>query len=424
MALTRVEVTNISSSPQKIVELNLSIAPGQTLDLRASQTLRQIANLFSLQKMLSDGVVTCVMVKEAEHMSFSDSDNFQSVLLESRIEELELEITDLESNVSGAIIGTDIGEPVGFVDASAVSMSIDDSTRTLTLSAVSGSYVFYVGGKKLVGTGSKSVSWPDNHGDYFFVLNENGDLQVQDSFTNSIIIRDTFCSIVYWDQAAQQHIYWANEKHGVNMATQTHLYLHNTRGAQFDRGLGLVGFSVDGDGSQAAHAQFTSVSGVIWDEDIKFSIPAQATFPILYRSGTVWKRKAPDSFPVIYSGTAGYTGTRLPYNRLNGGTWSLTEVDPNKFVLVHIFATNDIETPVFGLQGTAQYNSKSAARAGAATELASLSGLPFAEFAPLGSVIFETSNAYTNAVKARIVSTDLGTNYEDKRASYFRPDTL
>jgi hypothetical protein len=79
---------------------------------------------------------------------------------------------------------------------------------------------------------------------------------------------------------------------------------------------------------------------------------------------------------------------------------------------------------VIGIQGTAQYISKSAARTGANQELQTLSDLPFAEFTPLGSVIFETQNSYTNAPKARIVSTDTGTNYVDKRASYFRPDTL
>jgi len=76
------------------------------------------------------------------------------------------------------------------------------------------------------------------------------------------------------------------------------------------------------------------------------------------------------------------------------------------------------------VQGIEEYNSKSDARAGAETELQTLSGLPFAEFTPLGSVIFETRNSYTNAVKGRVVSTDTGAPYEDKRATYFRPDTL
>jgi hypothetical protein len=208
------------------------------------------------------------------------------------------------------------------------------------------------------------------------------------------------------------------------MASQTHLYLHNTQGAKFDRGLGLVGFSVDGGGGSNAHAQFTSVSGVIWDEDIRFPVSAQSQIPIFYKSGTGnWRRKNPDAYPVIYNGTAGYSSARLPYNFYNGSTWSLTQVDNNKFVLVHVFATNEIEYPVVGVLGTAQYISKADARTGAATELKTLSGLPFSEFTPIGTVIFETSNSYTNVPKAQIVSID-GANYYDTRSTYFRPDTL
>lgn len=56
---------------------------------------------------------------------------------------------------------------------------------------------------------------------------------------------------------------------------------------------------------------------------------------------------------------------------------------------------------------------------GARTELASLTGLPFAELVPLGTVIFEVSNGYTNTVKARIVSVSIGVNYVDFRPAGF-----
>jgi hypothetical protein len=313
---------------------------------------------------------------------------------------------------------------VGFLDSSEVTLSIDDSSRTLTVTPTGSTFTVYVKGIKLVLSGAQSVQWPDDNGLHYFYFNEQGVLSHVAPFTIELLTEYTFCSIVYWDKPTQTHVYWADERHGIYMGTYTHIYLHSTRGAQWDRGLGLTGFNVDGTGNLAADAQFTAASGVIWDEDIKFSIPAQAQIPVLYKSGTTWKKKAADSFPIIHSGTAGYTGTRLPYNLNSAGTWSLAEVDSNKFVLVHVFATNDIDNPVVAIQGQAQYNSKSAARTGADTELQTLSDLPFAEFAPLGSVIYETQNSYLNAVKGRVVSTDTGANYEDKRASYFRPDTL
>lgn len=319
----------------------------------------------------------------------------------------------------------DIEEPVGFKDASKATLSIDDASRTLTITPV-GSYVCFVAGKRLEINTVKTANWTNSHGLHFFYIDQNGTLQTTTTFTDELITRYTFVSVLYWDQAAARHIYWANEKHGIHMGTFTHLYLHTTRGAQFDNGLKLVNFVVDGSGNLASHAQFTSNLGVIWDEDIKISIPAQTTFPIMYRLGTVWKRKEADSYPLIYSGTAGYTGAngRPAYNRFDGTNWSLTQVDQNKWVLVHLFATNDIEHPIMGIQGIQEYNSKAAARQGAYNEIQSLTGLPFAEFAPIGSVIFETSNSYTNVPKARVVSTDTGADYVDHRSVYFRPNAF
>jgi hypothetical protein len=69
-----------------------------------------------------------------------------------------------------------------------------------------------------------------------------------------------------------------------------------------------------------------------------------------------------------------------------------------------------------GVVGTQQYNNISAARTGANSEISALSDLPFAEFVPIGSVIFQSNN-YTNAVKARVVQTDTGANYVDFRGT-------
>jgi len=308
----------------------------------------------------------------------------------------------------------------GFLGAAQVTLSIDDPSKTLTVTPVGSTFTIYSAGNKLTLAGTKSVAWTATEGLHFFYFNEAGTLVTTTTFTPEIITKYCYVALIYWSIPQNKAIYFGNERHGVLMGPSTHLYLHNTRGAQFDNGLKLVNFLVDGTGNDAANAQFTSESGVIWDEDIRYSLPAQTQFPVFYREGTVWKQKTPDAFPVIYNGTAGYTGTRMPYNLNTAGTWSLQEIDSNKFALVHVLATNDINYPVICLLGVNQYISKTAARDGAAVELQSLSGLPFAEFAPLGSVIFETQNSYTNTPKARIVSID-SKDYFDLRATYFRP---
>jgi hypothetical protein len=112
-----------------------------------------------------------------------------------------------------------------------------------------------------------------------------------------------------------------------------------------------------------------------------------------------------------------YSGTIRPaYNYNNGTGWTLAEIPNNQFVLMHILATNDIETPVITVLGNT-YPTKSAAREGTKTELRDMTGLPFLEFVKLGSIIFETANSYTNHPKARIVSTDTGETYLDYRTS-------
>jgi hypothetical protein len=129
---------------------------------------------------------------------------------------------------------------------------------------------------------------------------------------------------------------------------------------------------------------------------------------------------------MIASGEEGYVGAggRVAYNLLSGGSWSLAEVDNNKFVLVHVFATNDIEFPFIAILGQTQYNDKTSARDGAISEIKGLSGLPVAEFCPVGSVIIQTSNAYSNTPKAQIVSTASGADYEDHRGEMLRPGSL
>jgi hypothetical protein len=195
----------------------------------------------------------------------------------------------------------------------------------------------------------------------------------------------------------------------------SHAYLHTVFGARYLSGLALQGFSVDGDGTSNTHAQFTADSGSIRDEDLLLTSSAQTQIPILYRIGQYWRKKAADAYPLIYSDGVTYTGARIPFNEFTGGNWQLTPVDTNKFVLVHFFACNDKENPIVGIQGIAQYNDIPAARNAANTEISSLSGLPFAEFVPIGTVIFQTSG-YTNVPNARVRSVN-GGNYVDFRGT-------
>lgn len=351
---------------------------------------------------------------QARSISVNPVNGISSTNVQAALEELQSEIQAVDLSVSS--------EPTGFLDASQTTISFSDSSpdRTFTISPVADSFVFYANGERFTKTTAQSVQIDNLEGNHYIYFDIDGVLKSTQLFDDSLILTKAFVSIVYWDADNSKHVYFANERHGLVMDGQSHLHFHTVFGAQYISGLALQDFNI-GNGSNNADAQYTADEGVIRDEDLKIEILAQSQIPTLYRLGSAgnWRRKEVDSYPFIYSGTEGYTGAsgRLPFNELTGGSWQLTEIPNNGFVLVHYFATNDIEYPIVAIQGQATYNTIVAARTSANSEISQLSGLPFAEFVPIGSVILESSDSYSNDVKARVRLTDTGSTYVDFRGT-------
>lgn len=331
------------------------------------------------------------------------------------------------SNSVGVLTDTfiDMQEPNGFVNTTDSTMSFDHTTRTFTIEPTVTEYSIYVASVKHTITTTKTSTIPNTTGTYYFYIDSNEDLSYMTTFDISLLTSLAYCSIVYWDSTgtgADRLVTFGNERHGITMDGKTHAYLHTTRGAAFGNGCGLSSFTI-GTGNVNADAQFHSNSGLIWDEDIRFDLLAQTQFPVLFRSGTTWKKKIADSFPLIYTGTAGYTGDRIAYNLNTAGSWSLQAVTNNKFTLMHVFATNDINSPFMCVLGEAEYISNSAAKDGAKTELKNISGLPVTEFVAIGSVIFQTNDNYLNTPKAKVVQIN-SDNYIDYRSEIVRLGVL
>jgi hypothetical protein len=318
-------------------------------------------------------------------------------------------------------------EPSGFPNRTDSAVTFDNGTRTLSVAPVSDSFEYYVQGVKYKHLSAATSQITDTEGLWHFYF-DGYTLQNTQAFTQAIITDHAYVALIYWDAANNQAIYFGEERHGMAMDGATHIYLHNTNGAVYINGLGLGDFSIDGSGGISADGYFSVANGIIYDEDIIHTITDGSPqdlapisrLPVFFREGTAgdWRRKPIDPFPVVYPGSvSGYdlSNTLLAYNNFNGTTWSLQEVANNNYVLVHVLATNDKVHPVIAILGTNEYNNSNAARTGATTELATLSGLPFAELVPVGTVIFQTSSGYTNAIKGRIVSTDTGEDYVDFR---------
>jgi len=321
-------------------------------------------------------------------------------------------------------------EPTGFETRSTSTISFNTENRTFTIAATNAQLGFNVWLHSNLHTYfSESVQIPNESKIHFIYFDGNTEtLMSTSSVSEDLFLEHALVALVYWRADQQKVIYFGDERHGLRMDGATHSHLHLSIGAQYRSGLGLTNFQVDQNASLNSHAQFGCENGVIADEDITITITDDspqniatvANLPVFYRIGTQdnWYRKEATVFPLIlptevthYSGT-----TRLAYNHYNGSNWVLSEVPNNEFVLVHILATNDINTPIVSVLGNS-YNTKTNARKASQIELKEMQGLPFLEFVKLGTVIYQTANSYNNTPKAKVVSTDDAENYVDHRTS-------
>lgn len=213
-------------------------------------------------------------------------------------------------------------------------------------------------------------------------------------------------AFVYWNSTTGKGIVF-EEMHRVAMDTPSHIELHYTIGFRYTSGFGLDDIETDESGDDASHAQFTIEDGVAFDEDVQHDIlgfeagDSSPDIPILWRDADGWNVTRNSGFPVLTTGTG-----RLAYNDPSTG---LEEVDNADFVLCHIFATNILDSfnpsvgRVVAIVGQNEYNTLGQARDGATAEILELllGDLPAPEMTPLWTVVYQTNNGYSNAVKGR-----------------------
>lgn len=312
-------------------------------------------------------------------------------------------------------------------------LSFDDGTLTLSITASSYPFSFYQYGKKYEIDAQDDVTITDTEGlwvvyyDYgvLTALHDPSEAEEEDVIKNKCIVWEG-----YWDATNNEILSpdGFDERHGVVMSPNTHYYLHTTRGAQYLSGLALNNFSVDQTGNSDAHAQFSVNTGSTLDEDISTTISAIGSttgLPIYYLDGASvnLRRLVETGFSVLTDVTAGIGATgRVVYNQFTGGAWQLTVVTNNSFVLCHVFAVNAVNTSdrVVAVIGQNEYGNLAAARVGANEEISTIvTQFELEELVPIGSIIFQTSNSYANGVRSRVRSTDLGDDYVDWRSTEF-----
>lgn len=324
---------------------------------------------------------------------------------------------------------TDQNDPTGFVNITDSTISFSDSSpdRTLTIQPSGVSFDIYVKGKKFTKTSLETKQITAAEGNHYIYYDDNGVLQesVTPSSTQiaNLIKNYALITIIYFDDLNNKHIYFAEKRHGIQMDGATHSNLNFTIGTQFLSGSALGNFNADMGSPDDTAAQFSFDLGEIQNEDLVTTCPAvivTAGVPIYYKLGSAgyFRQIVNSGFSVTTTGTG-----RLAWNENIAGTWQLTEVNDLDFVLCHIFATNDKDNPYIAIVGQDEYNTIRDARNGAIEEINKLiaAELALVDFVPVGSVIYQTSNTYTNSVKGRVRTTDGGDNYVDFRLSGISP---
>lgn len=308
-------------------------------------------------------------------------------------------------------------EPTGFVNRTDSVISFDESTRTFSIAPTGTSYDVFCSGVRFTKTTVESIQIPDVTGPNYIVFNPNGELEIVPSLVFGI---SAYVSYIYWNADISKQIVFADERHGITMDGDTHSYLHSTFGTQYVSGFEISNFTTTGDGSAESDLQVGISSGILFDEDIRIDINHSASpsqkweqvlTPVLncekmYKIGPTggWRKTSTSAYPAVF-GTS-----RLVFNRFNGTEWELADASADgKFVAVIIVSTNDIESPIVSFIGQHENDTLEEARNNnTSLENFDLTGFPFQEFKPLYRLIFETSSAFTNSLKGRLVDvTDL-----------------
>ena len=306
-----------------------------------------------------------------------------------------------------------INDPTGFPNRVDSTISINNATRTFSISPTNTSFSIYYKGNEFIKSSAETFTFANVEGIHHIYYNQDGELAELLAFDIDLIKEFCYVANFYWSVSQQRILFDKpnDERHSIFMDNNTHYYLHSVNGSKYKSGFSITNVLVDQDGSSNTHSNFNVTQGEFFDEDILFNHTPTTTFNVLYREGTQWRVKEADNFPLIYDGI-----NTIKFNPLIGNEYSLQNATEGSYILMHVIAINEPSSKVAVFVGNNEYTDIDIARQSASDEIEKISGLPMAEFIPIGTLIFQTSSLYTNATKARTIAVDeSGSTYVDFR---------
>ena len=171
-------------------------------------------------------------------------------------------------------------DPIGFVDESQWTLSFTNATRTFYLAPQAGGADYYFQGTKITKTTNCVVTISTNLGTHFIYFNDaTGTLKeglVGWGFSNYVQV-----ATVFWGEQRNPAVGAAAtttngligvECHGINFPWSAHELIHTTLGPRYASGLAGT-FSTTG---------FSISAGIVYDEDLKDSMPVTNNCRIYY----------------------------------------------------------------------------------------------------------------------------------------------
>lgn len=236
----------------------------------------------------------------------------------------------------------------GIHDRTESTISFVDGTRTFTISPTGSTFRLWMGSGVHYKT-EDTVVIPNTIGLHFIYFDSvDGDLK---SSLSEWEISGTSASIatVYWDGTAG---WLGEERHPPrNKASrEIHEMLHQTVGARYASGL-------TGSFAAPAASTFSMGSGEFYDDNLEHVLGAETTCRLIYRNASNQMIDTPSSILAFKTSDGTATGT-LQYD--NAGT--PTSVTNNYFVTNWVYATNDVNEPIYTVVAQSQHNKLADAR--------------------------------------------------------------
>src|SRR5574343_623571 len=261
----------------------------------------------------------------------------------------------------------------GFADRTSAIMSYDSATRSFSITQTGG-VKYWFEGVEITANSTLTIQHSQFVNNYYIYFQDDSGVLSVTTTPWDLLVHVPVC-LVYYD--GTKGLAW-EERHGNDRDRNNHRYLHETHGTQYISGLNITDYTLES--SLANSTKFSVTSGLIADEDIRFSTSGITTS----QNYKVWYRTTINSWT--------WSDTTHPHNVISPGVsydsaGIITDAPQNSYVCYYVYATTTLTTPnVFLLMGQTYYTTYDGAVYESLANLV-LTGFPIKECVPVYKLI-------------------------------------